>query len=337
MIGSPAVRFLTGPVPPNLRRCQMRGPHHRLLISRAPPSSRKTCRPLKPVMMRKDRHPPVGNQGEPLPGPSLHSVWCPYLRQRLSRVRGGSTVRCCLMRAPFLKSTQPIPMKKNLTRWIRTRRVVMRIVMMGRAMMRRVMMRRMMTRKIVPLTNEEKRPLNRSFPCYSPPRVPHPEVIVGTMRNPEPPQVRGCPIVPSNTTPTLEWKTPLGRKPSFDAPSAPFAATGESTFGGASIRGVDTARRRLRRLPRTCHQQRRSPNQPGVAEKVLGIVLPDSAPTALQRCQKPRPLHPLPGPAYWPLREVNPPGWNPCGHATSRLPGSLMRKEQDRRSLASAP
>ena len=153
---------------------------------------------VKPVMMREDRHSPVGKQGEPPPGPSLHSVWCPYLRQRLSRVRGGSPVRCCLMRAPFLKGTPPIPTKKNLKRWIRMGRAVMKMVMVRRAMMRRVM-----TRKTVPLTNGEERSLNRSFPYYSPSRVSHPEVIVGTMRVP---QVRGCPIVLRDTTPTLEWK-----------------------------------------------------------------------------------------------------------------------------------
>ena len=118
------------------------------------------------------------------------------------------------------------------------------------------------------------------------------------------PQVRGCQIALRDTTPALEWKIQPGREPSFDALSAPFAATGESTFGGASIIGVDTAPRRWRRLPRTCHPQRCSQNQPGVAEEDLGIVLPDLAPTALQRCRKPR---------------------------------SLKGKEQGRRSLAAAP
>ena len=236
-------------------------------------------------MMREDPHSPVGKQGEPTPGPSLHRVWYPYLRQRLSRVRSGSPVRCCLMRAPLLKGTPPIPTKKNLKRWSGTGGAMMKMVMVRRAMMRGVMMRRVMTRNTVTVTNGAKRSLHRLFPYYSPSRVSHPEVIVGTMRVP---QVHRYQVVLRDTTPALEWKIQPGREPSFDAPSAPFATT-------------------------------------------------ELAPTALQRCRKPRLLHPLPGPAYWPLREFGPPGWCQCGHAAPRLPGSPKGKEQGRRSLAAAP
>ena len=68
-----------------------------------------------------------------------------------------------------------------------------------------------------------------------------------------------------------------------------------------------------------------------MAEEDLGIALPDFAPTALQRCQEPRSLHLLPGPTYWPLLEVSPPGWSSCGHAGPRLPGRPMREERGRR------
>ena len=114
-------------------------------------------------------------------------------------------------------------------------------------------------------------------------------------------------------------------------PFFPTTTDDRSRSDGASIIGVDTIRRRLRGLQGTCHQQCRSQSQQGVAEEDLGIALPNFAPTALPRCQELRSLHLLPGPASWPLLEINPPGWSWCGHAGPRLPGSPTREEQGRR------
>ena len=129
-------------------------------------------------------------------------------------------------------------------------------------------------------------------------------------------------------SPLLE---PSSLKKETVPPLVPTTTDDRSKSDGASIIGVDTVRRRLRRLQGTCHQQRRSQNQLSVAEEDLGTALPILAPTTLQRCQEPRSLHILPGPTYWPLLEINPPGWSSCKHAGPRLPGSPMREEQGRR------
>ena len=166
------------------------------------------------VLTRKDRPTPMKDRRRSPPNLSLHCVWCSHLLRR-------ETIKD---EVEDWTSFSPSPAGNRRPS--------------------------VMTLKTVPLTNRDRQPSSHSLHyswCPSPPRVPHPEAINLATGFQGPPPLRGWRLASRCRTPALEWETPPGRKPSFDAdesphPSTPSAATSYPTSGGASGIGVDTAR-----------------------------------------------------------------------------------------------